>query len=73
MSSSLRPRELTYCNCINYGPNDGLDVEALSAAETELRGRMFEVAEMFREHVAGCAQCYVAGPAPAGAPAPSAP
>ena len=36
-----RPRELTYCNCINYGPNDGLDVEALTAAETELRGRMF--------------------------------
>jgi len=65
MACSLRPRELTYCNCINYGPNDGLDVEALSAAETELRGRMFEIAEMFRKNVAGCAQCYVAGPAPA--------
>jgi hypothetical protein len=61
---SLRPRELTYCNCINYGPNDGLDVDALSAAETTLRGQMFEIADMFREHVAGCAQAYVAGPAP---------
>ena len=64
LASSLRPRELTYCNCINYGPNDGLDVEALTAAETVLRGQMFEVAEMFRKHVAGCADGYVAGPAP---------
>lgn len=64
LSSSLRPREITYCNCINYGPNDGLDVQALTAAENDLRRRMFEVAEMFRSHVAGCEQCYVAGPAP---------
>lgn len=65
LASSLRPRELTYCNCINYGPNDGLDVDALTAAEVDLRGRMFEIADMFREHVAGCERCYVAGPAPA--------
>lgn len=65
LSSSLRPRELTYCNCINYGPNDGLDVEALTAAETTLRGQMFDVADLFRGHVAGCVECYVAGPAPA--------
>jgi len=64
LSSSLRPRELTYCNCINYGPNDGLDVAALSAAETDLRGRMLEVAAVFREHIAGCEGCYPAGPAP---------
>jgi hypothetical protein len=64
LSSSLRPRELTYCNCINYGPNDGLDAEALTDAEIVLRGRMFDVAEMFRKHVAGCEECYVAGPAP---------
>jgi hypothetical protein len=64
LASSLRPRELTYCNCINYGPNDGLDVEALTAAEVHLRGRMFEVAEFFRAHVKGCEACYVAGPAP---------
>ncbi len=61
---SLRPRELTYCNCINYGPNDGLDPEALTEAEIELRGRMFQVAEVFRRYVAGCEECYVAGPAP---------
>ncbi len=36
LSSSVRPRELTYCNCINYGPNDGLDPEALSAAADDL-------------------------------------
>jgi len=64
LSSSLRPRELTYCNCINYGPNDGLDVDAITEAEVYLRARMFEVAELFRKHVAGCEQCYVAGPAP---------
>jgi hypothetical protein len=65
LSSSLRPRELTYCNCINYGPNDGLDVKALTKAETVLRERMFEIAGMFRENIGGCADCYVAGPAPA--------
>jgi hypothetical protein len=64
LSSSLRPRELTYCNCINHGPNDGLDVDALTAAEMDLRGKMLEVAELFRQHVAGCQDCYVAGPAP---------
>ena len=64
MSSSLRPRELTYCNCINYGPNDGLDVEALTAAEIDLRGRMFDIADFFRQHIAGCKDGYVAGPAP---------
>jgi len=64
LSSSLRPRELTYCNCINYGPNDGLDVEALTEAEVDLRGRMFDVARIFREHVDGCDECYPAGPAP---------
>lgn len=61
---SLRPRELTYCNCINYGPNDGLDVEALTEAEVFLRGRMFAIADLFRRFVPGCEGCYVAGPAP---------
>ncbi len=64
LSCSLRPRELTYCNCINHGPNDGLDADALTAAETDLRGRMFEVADIFRQHLAGCEGCYPAGPAP---------
>ncbi len=64
LSSSLRPRELTYCNCINYGPNDGLDPAALTSAEVDLRARMMTVAEFFRRHVAGCRHCYVAGPAP---------
>jgi hypothetical protein len=61
---SLRPREFTFCNCINYGPNDGLDAEALTRAEISLRRRMFEVAEVFRKKVKGFEQCYVAGAAP---------
>jgi hypothetical protein len=64
LSSSLRPRELTYCNCINHGPNDGLDPDALTSAETDLRERMFQVADLFQEHIAGCEECYPAGPAP---------
>jgi hypothetical protein len=64
LSSSLRPRELTHCNCINYGPNDGLNADALTAAEVDLRARMLQVAEMFRQHVAGCKECYCAGPSP---------
>ncbi|HHX63743.1 MAG TPA: FAD-dependent oxidoreductase [Chloroflexi bacterium] len=64
LSSSLRPREITYCNCINYGPNDGLDAEQLTAAEVDLRAKMFRVADIFRQHFAGCEECYVAGPAP---------
>jgi len=61
---SMRPRELTYCNCINYGPNDGLDPAALTEAEVSLRSQMFTVADLFRKHVRGCEHCYVAGPAP---------
>ena len=64
LSSSLRPREITYCNCINHGPNDGLDALALTEAEVDLRGRMLEIADMFRENIAGCEECYAAGPAP---------
>ncbi len=64
LSSSLRPRELTFCNCINFGPNDGLDVQALTAAETDLRKRMFDVADLFRRNFAGCGECYPAGAAP---------
>ncbi len=63
-ATSMRPREFTYVNCINYGPNDGLDPDALTKAEVALRGEMFKAAELFRRHVAGCEQCYVAGPAP---------
>jgi FAD dependent oxidoreductase len=64
LSSSVRPRELTYCNCINHGPNDGLDVDALTAAEVDLRGRMFDVVDVFRRRFAGCEECYPAGSAP---------
>ena len=64
LASSLRPRELTYCNCINYGPNDGLDPAALTSAEVTLRAQMLEVADLFRKHVKGCEGCYPAGPAP---------
>lgn len=64
LSSSLRPREITYCNCINHGPNDGLDAEALTEAENDLRGQMFHIADFFREHFDGCQGCYPAGPAP---------
>jgi hypothetical protein len=64
LSSSLRPREITYMNCINYGPNDGMSAAALTEAEISLRSQMFEIAEFFRESFAGCEGCYVAGPAP---------
>lgn len=64
LSSSVRPRELTYCNCINYGPNDGLDPDALTAAEVDLRARMLGISDFFRRNVAGFEECYPAGPAP---------
>jgi len=64
LSCSVRPREITYCNCINHGPNDGLDPDALTDAENDLRGRMFDVADFFRRTFAGCEGCYPAGPAP---------
>ncbi len=65
LSSSVRPREITYCNCINYGPNDGLDPDALTNAEVYLRSRVLEIADIFRKNFAGCEDCYIAGPAPA--------
>jgi hypothetical protein len=64
LSSSLRPREITYCNCINYGPNNGLDELALTEAEISLRSQMMVVAELFRTYLPGCEQAYPAGPAP---------
>jgi len=68
LSCSLRPRELTYCNCINVGELDPLDPEGLTEAEVTLRGRMFDVADFFRRSFAGCKHCYPAGPAPAVGP-----
>ena len=64
LATSIRPRELTHCNCINYGPNDGLDPDALSSAETDLRYRMLRVADVFRAQIRGCEECYPAGPSP---------
>jgi hypothetical protein len=37
---------------------------ALTEAEVDLRGQMFEVAELFRSQFDGCDGCYPAGPAP---------
>jgi hypothetical protein len=68
LSSSLRPRELTYCNCINHGNLDALSPEDLTDAEVDLRTRMFGVAQFFRGNFAGCEECYPAGPAPAVGP-----
>jgi hypothetical protein len=41
-----------------------LDAKALTDAENALRAQMFEIADLFRTHFAGCEGCYVAGPAP---------
>lgn len=68
IGTSMRPRELTFCNCINDGPRDWLDPEALTEAEVGLRGRIFEVADFFRRTFDGCADCYPAGAAPACGP-----
>jgi hypothetical protein len=68
LSSSLRPRELTYCNCINYGELDPLDPECLTDAEVALRGCMLEVADFFRSYFEGCRDSYPAGAAPAVGP-----
>ena len=63
-ASSLRPRELTYCNCLNYGPNDGLDPKMLTSAEVYMREKMLDVVKIFREEIKGCEYCYAAGAAP---------
>ncbi|MFO7957597.1 MAG: FAD-dependent oxidoreductase [Candidatus Brocadiia bacterium] len=68
LSSSLRPQELTYCNCINFSGLDPLNPEDLTEAEVALRGRMFGVADFFRQTFDGCEGCYPAGPAPAVGP-----
>lgn len=67
LSTSTRATELTFCNCINHSL-DPLDPEDLTEAEVTLRGRMFDVADFFRERFAGCEQCYPAGTAPAVGP-----
>jgi hypothetical protein len=64
LSSSLRPGEITYCNCLNHGPNDGLDAAQLTAAELDLRAQMLSVAAMFRDNLDGCQQSYPAGASP---------
>ena len=49
LSSSVRPREITYCNCINYGPNDGLDARrADRTPRSTSAARCCEVGEIFR-------------------------
>lgn len=63
LSSSLRPRELTYVNCLNHGPNDGLHPEHLTASDIDLREKMFKLVSFFRRNFAGCEECYAAGSA----------
>ena len=68
LSTSVRPRELTYCNCLNFGPLDPLSPEDLTEAEVSVRTRIFEVAQFFRRNFPGCEGCYPAGTAPAVGP-----
>jgi hypothetical protein len=63
-AASLCPNEFTYCNCINYGPNDGLDPHALTQGEVNIRKELLEVVKFFREKVDGCQNCYAAGSSP---------
>ena len=63
-ASSLRPNELTYCNCLNYGPNDGLDPERLTSGEVYIRDLLLEIVNFFRNKIDGCQDCYAAGAAP---------
>lgn len=64
LSSSLRPRELTYCNCVNFAPANGIDPVALTQAEGYLRRRMLEIADLFRKAIPGFEDAYAAGPSP---------
>jgi hypothetical protein len=68
LSTSVRPRELTYCNCLNFGPLDPLSPDDLTEAEVSVRTRIFEVAQFFRRNFPGCEGCYPAGTAPAVGP-----
>ncbi len=63
-ATSLRPNELTYCNCLNFGPNDGLDPKRLTNGEVYIRKLLLEVVEFFRNKIDGCQNCYAAGAAP---------
>ncbi|MFX0141661.1 MAG: FAD-dependent oxidoreductase [Candidatus Hodarchaeota archaeon] len=63
-ASSLRPNELTYCNCLNYGPNDGLDPVRLTNGEIYIRGLLLEIINFFRSNIDGCQNCYAAGASP---------
>lgn len=61
---SLFPNELTYCNCLNYGPIDGLDPLALTKGEIIIRNELLEVVQFFRDKIDGCQNCYAAGASP---------
>ena len=63
-ASSLLPNELTYCNCLNYGPNDGLDPEELTDAEVYMRNTLLELVDFLRANIDGCQGCYAAGASP---------
>jgi len=63
-ASSLHPNELTYCNCLNYGPNDGLDPRQLTKGEMYIRSLLLDLIEFFRKNIDGCQECYAAGAAP---------
>ncbi|MBD3254533.1 MAG: FAD-dependent oxidoreductase [Candidatus Lokiarchaeota archaeon] len=61
---SLFPNELTYCNCLNYGPNDGLDPQALTEAEVYIRRELLEIVDFLQKNIDGCQNCYAAGASP---------
>ncbi len=63
-ATSLRPNELTYCNCLNYGPNDGLNPKELTDGEVYIRELMLEIINFFRIKIDGCQNCYAAGASP---------
>ena len=63
-ASSIRPNELTYCNSLNFGANDGLDPERLTEGEIYIRELLIEIDNFIRAKIDGCENSYVAGAAP---------
>lgn len=64
--TSIRPREVTHCNCLNYHGYNSLDPRESAAMEIYLREQTFVSAEFFKKHIDGCQDSYVCATAAAG-------
>ncbi len=61
LTTSIRPNELTYVNCINFGPLDSLSRDDITRAEISLREKAQNTLDWLKVNIPGFSDSFISG------------